>query len=138
MFDKKCEVIPTNQGFKIRGSCAEDLLKILPPVQNLSKKLNREISAGMCLNPKTGRVRDFEIFNVGTPRQTSLPSSRKCSSGEIPVTMHTHPVSGKPEFSKTDRVTIVGRFNKKTDGMHCVAGNEKAQCILTTEINYSY
>jgi len=136
MSDKKCEIIPTKKGFKTIGNCAKDLL-ILAPLQNLSKKLNREISAGMCLNPKTGRMHNFEIFNVGTPTQTSLPSSRKCSSGEIPVTMHTHPVSGKSEFSKTDRDTIVGRFNKKTDGMHCVAGNEKAQCILTTEINYN-
>jgi len=130
----KCTVEFTKYTLEIKGPCAQGFAEMFEAIYEASKSVDAEISAYACVNPDTGSVDKMVLGSVGTPTKTSLPYERVCPKGQRQVSMHTHLVSGRPEFSETDAKTITFRMNEGTDDASCVVSDEATQCFLRSLI----
>lgn len=130
----RCTVEFTERALEIKGPCAQGFTEVFEDVYRASKSVGAEISVYACVNPGTGSIDKVVLGRVGTPTKTSLPYGRVCPEGQRQVSMHTHPISGRPEFSETDAKTIASRMNEGTDDVCCVIGDEATQCFLRSLI----
>ena len=81
----------------------------------------KEISGIVCLS-KDGDVLSVTIDRVGDAKHTELTKGRLCDKDVVQISFHTHPTSGGgcPDFSSTDKETIIERFEKGSDDGSCV------------------
>lgn len=133
--EKTCRIEFKEHGLEITGPCAQGFSKSFRTLFKASKSMEREISAYMCVNPKTGDVDKVVLGKIGNPTSTSLPHDRICPENQRQVTVHTHPMSGTSKFSKTDAVTITDRMNEGVDDASCVVGEDETQCFLKALIS---
>jgi len=128
--EETCKIEFKEYGLEITGPCAQGFFSLFEKIFEESKKIGKEISAYACVNPKTGAVEKIMIGKIGTPKSTSLPYKRVCSSNHRQVSIHTHPISGESKFSKADAITITSRMNKGFDDGSCVVGEDATQCFI--------
>jgi len=133
--EKTCRIEFKENGLEITGPCAQCFSKSFRTLFKASKSMEREISAYMCVNPKTGDVDKVVLGKVGTSTSTSLPHDRICPENQRQVTVHTHPMSSTSKFSKTDAVTITDRMNEGVDDASCIVGEDETQCFLKALIS---
>jgi len=132
MPENNCKAEFREHGVEITGPCAKGFLSAFKDLYNMSKKVDAEISAYACVNPKDGSVSKVILGKIGTPNSTSLPRIRVCPTEHRQVSIHTHPTSGEAKFSETDALTITSRMNKGVDDASCVVGEDDAQCLVRT------
>lgn len=125
-----CRIEFKKHGLEIAGPCAQGFSESFRTIFEESKKIGKEISAYMCVNPKTGAIEKVVLGEVGTPTSTFLPYGRICPRDQRQVSVHTHPMSGIPKFSETDAVTITSRMNEDIDDASCVIGEDATQCFV--------
>ena len=128
--EESCRIEFKKHGLEIAGPCAQGFSESSEAMFKASKAIKREISAYMCVNPKTGAVEKVVLGKVGTSNSTSLPFGRICPTGQRQVSLHTHPTSGIPKFSETDAITITSRMNENVDDGSCVIGEDATQCFV--------
>jgi len=128
--EETCRIEFKEHGLEIAGPCAQGFSESSEALFKASKAVEREISAYMCVNPKTGAVEKVVLGEVGTSNSTSLPHGRVCPTGQRQFSVHTHPTSGIPKFSETDAITITSRMNENVDDGSCVIGDDAAQCFV--------
>lgn len=128
--EESCRIEFKKHGLEIAGPCAQGFSESSEAMFKTSKAIKREISAYMCVNPKTGAVEKVVLGKVGTSNSTSLPFGRICPRDQRQISVHTHPSSGIPKFSETDAITITSRMNENVDDGSCVIGEDETQCFV--------
>lgn len=128
--EEPCRIEFKKHGLEIAGPCAQGFSESSEAIFKASRAVEREISAYMCVNTKTGTVEKVALGKVGTSNSTSLPYGRICPRNQRQVSVHTHPTSGIPKFSETDAITITSRMNENVDDGSCVIGEDVTQCFV--------
>jgi hypothetical protein len=124
----KCSIMITDGVVTVKGPCADSIARQHGFLQAMSTAFGREISFQQCVNPSTGRVERLVIDTVADFTSTELKNQRVCESNQLQISAHTHPYSGRHEFSQTDTETVASRLNREIDNCGCVVGSYSSRC----------
>jgi hypothetical protein len=126
--EAKCSIIARDGVVTVKGPCADSIAAQHGFFQALSKALGKEISFQQCIDPSTGRIQRLVIDTLGDATSTELKNQRVCGSNELQISVHTHPTSGRHEFSETDTETVTARLRREIDNCGCVVGRYSSRC----------
>jgi len=133
--DDSCQVKFNENGIDVEGPCAEQFVDMFTELSTLSRALGSEITGYACIDAETGRIKKAGIYEIGSPRESSLAPGRSCACEQPQVTFHSHPLSGLAQFSDQDARTVVARLNKVVDQGHCVVGEHEVMCIFASRMD---